>query len=67
MVFWKLECVSDSPLKFFFVKIQNQKEIEEFQTHPPNCQDTKEAWCFDKPVETFPAKIRKIIAHDARI
>ena len=34
MVFWKLECVSDSPLKFFFVKIQNQNEIEEFQTHP---------------------------------
>ena len=66
MVFWKLECVFDSPLKFFFVKIQNQNEIEEFQTHPPNCQDTNKAWCSDKPVETFPAKIRKIIAHDAK-
>ena len=31
---WKLDCISDSPLKFFFVKIQNQNEIEEFQTHP---------------------------------
>ena len=54
------------PAEIFFVKIQNQNEMEEFQTHSPVCQDTNKAWCFDKPVENFPAKIRKIIAHNAK-
>ena len=61
MRFWQ-------PAETFFDKIQNQNEKEEFQTHPPPpvCQDINKAWCFDKPVETFPAKIRKIFAHDAK-